>query len=119
MLETDAEAAYSEAGDRHTKEGAVYTSFGSPIGCQRNRQKNNALITCKSEYLAVSHALKETQWLRRVLFDIQPAVGTLKTTPLHIYNQSAVKMTTNQGKTKGRKHIDIRHHYIQLSHKLK
>lgn len=87
ILESYKDVDYEPGKDGHSQEGAIFTAFGPPIGRYRNRQNTISLSIYEVECLTTSHALQEVQWLRRVIFDIQPAISQLKPTEMHIDNE--------------------------------
>ena len=61
------------AGDidnRRSTSAYVFTMFGGAISWMSKRQLMVALSTKKFEYMATTHAFKETSWLRRLCFDV-------------------------------------------------
>lgn len=48
-----------------------------------------------------------------------PENSTLNPTQVQVDNDSAVKIATNRGNTRRRKHFGIRHRRIQLAHNIK
>lgn len=68
----------------------------------------------EAEYLAASEASKEAIWLRRVFDELHLSVLELPPIVLHMDNQGAMALTSNEG-TKRSKHIDTRFHHIRDS----
>lgn len=75
-LNTYSDSYFAACSPRHSHEGSVHTSFGSPISWHSKRHKTIILSTCEAKYLAASHALQETLWLQRMLSDLLPIPQT-------------------------------------------
>jgi hypothetical protein len=77
-----------------------------------SRKKTSvALITSKSEYIAVSVSSREAMWLWMLLswiFDLK-----LEPTLIHCDNPSCVKLTENPVFHDRSNNIEIKYHYIQ------
>jgi hypothetical protein len=70
-----------------------------------------ALSTAKSEYIALSVAVCEVVWLRKLLEYLFEHV--LDSTIIHCDNQSCVKISKNPVFHDKLKHIEIKYYYIQ------
>jgi len=70
-----------------------------------------ALSSTEAEYMALTHATKETVWLRALLGEL----GFHQGDPSTIFedNQSCIALARNPVHHARTKHIDIRHHYIR------
>ena len=69
------------------------------------------MSTAEAEYIAATHAAKETIWLRRLLGELFPHLITI--TPLYCDNQAALKLATVDNYHARTKHIDTRFHFIR------
>ena len=69
-----------------------------------------ALSTVEAEYIALSVALCEAVWLRKLLADLFGHV--LDSTVIHCDNLSCVKLSENPVFHEKSKHIEIKYHYI-------
>jgi len=97
--------------DRHSTTGIVFTMAGCSISWPSKKQATVALSTTEAEYVALSAAVQEAVWLRKVLSDLNLPMS--EPTTLREDNQGAIAMTKNpiaHGRTK---HIDIRYHYVK------
>ena len=47
--------------------GYVFTMYGGVVSCKANLQPVMALLTTKAEYIAVTEAIKEAIWLKRII----------------------------------------------------
>lgn len=97
--------------DRKSISGHVHIFYGSPVTWSSTKQNIQALSTCEAEYLAASHAVQTSLWLRQLLLslNILPSCPTT----LNIDNSASVNIANNIGPTKRRKYIDIRHHHLR------
>lgn len=75
------------------------------------KQTSVALSTCEAEYVAASLALKEACWLQIFMADVTTKKKRLSAT-LYVDNKGAIDVAQDIGKTKYRKQIGIRRHYL-------
>ena len=57
--------------DRHSTTGNIFLMSGGPISWLSKKQAIVTLSTSEAEYVALSLAMQEAAWLRRLLIDIQ------------------------------------------------
>ena len=70
-LKTYSDADHAgDANDCKSISGIVHLFNGAPISWSSAKQTINALSTCEAEYIAATAAVQQTQWLRRLLADI-------------------------------------------------
>jgi hypothetical protein len=95
--------------------GYVFTLAGSPVAWSSQRQKNVATSSTHAEYFAASEAAKQAYWLCGWMNEIAVLDSRIMqgVVPLHIDNESAVKLTKNPESHARTRHIDIRYHYIR------
>ncbi|XP_062701949.1 uncharacterized protein LOC134285364 [Aedes albopictus] len=95
--------------DRKSITGYLFTAQGGAISWSSKRQQTVALSTCESEYMALSAAVQEALWWKRLrgLFEDEVKLE------IHCDNQSAIAVAKNGGYHPRTKHIDIRHHFIR------
>ena len=82
----------------------------SLVSWRSRRQQTVALSTCEAEYMAMSHALQEGKFIRRLLFDLH---GKMLRKDLFADNQGAINLAKNPVSHQRSKHIDIRYHFIR------
>jgi hypothetical protein len=70
-----------------------------------------ALSTVGAEYIALSVAVREAVWLRKILTDLFD--HEMDSTIVHCDNQSCVKLFENPVFHYKSKHIEIKYHYIR------
>ena len=98
--------------DRHSTTGNLFLMTGGPISWLSKKQAVVALSTSEAEYVALSSAIQEVVWLRKLLIsDIQ--VTSRDPTLLMEDNQGAISIAKNPVAHSRTKHIDIRYHYIR------
>jgi hypothetical protein len=69
-----------------------------------------ALSTAEAKYIALSVAVCEAVWLRKLLTDLFD--HEMDPTTIHCDNQSCVKLSKNPVFHDRSKHIEIKYHYI-------
>jgi len=110
--------AYSDAdwaGDldsRRSRTGYVVMMNNGSIAWRSTLQQTVALSTTESEYMALTEATKEVQWMRGFLKELHYGDHELPTT-LSTDNQGALALANNPVNHSRTKHIDIRHHYVR------
>ncbi|KAG3230324.1 hypothetical protein PI124_g24577 [Phytophthora idaei] len=88
--------------------------MGAPVSWGSKKQSSVSLSTSEAEYIALSLAIQEGKWIRRLLCEILAA--TNETGPelkIREDNQSCIKMTKNPVNHGRAKHIDIKYHHIR------
>ena len=97
--------------DRKSTSGYVFQISGGAITWKSKKQGCVALSTSEAEYIALSSAVQESVWLRRLTSEL----GSPPKTPTTIFedNQSAIAMTKNPQFHGRAKHIDIKYHFIR------
>ncbi len=102
------------AGDRDSRKsttGHVFVWAGAATTWVSQKQQVVALSTTEAEYVALSAAVQQGQWILQLLVDI----GEGLTRPLVIRedNQAAIQIAKNPVLHKRTKHIDVRHHFVR------
>ena len=100
-----------DADDCHSTSGNLFLLAGGPISWQSKKQGVVALSTCEAEYVALSAAVQEAIWLKKLLADL----GVVPKQPVVIMedNQGALTVAKNPIAHTRTKHIDIRYHFIR------
>ncbi|RDB21876.1 Retrovirus-related Pol polyprotein from transposon TNT 1-94 [Hypsizygus marmoreus] len=96
---------------RRSVSGHVFLQAGGPSAWGSKYQATVAMSTTEAEYMAISRAVQQLQWM----FSSLAEIGFPQARPAKLYadNAGAISLTEN---TKGNariKHIDIRHHYVR------
>jgi hypothetical protein len=105
------DASYAPFKDDRKSIGAYIFMFNNgPISWSSKKQSIVALSSCEAEYIALSDAAKESQWLRNLHYELNNFIN-----PIIIYedNQAAIKIAENNMFSNRTKHIDIRYHFIR------
>lgn len=111
---SDASGA-SDPDDRCSTSGYVYFYFNAPLTWASRKQTYAvALSTMESEYLALTEAAKEAQFLRRLLASIN--IVQERATLILTDSEAALKHIKNNVNHPRSKHIDTRHHYIRYAY---
>ena len=106
---TDADGASQD--HRRAISGHAFIMDGGAISWSSRKQELVTLSTAEAEYVAATHAAKESIWLRRLkgtLYNL-----TTKATTLFCDNQAALRLAQADNYHARTKHIDIRFHFIR------
>ena len=100
----------SMAKDRRAISGYAFLIDGGAVLWSSKWQELVSLSTTKSEYVTVTHGMKEVLWLCSLLLEV---FGTL-TTPTTLFsdNQAAITLTCDHQYHACTKHIDMHYHFI-------
>lgn len=107
---SDADFAGDES-DRKSTSELIHLFNNGPIAWTSTKQSMQALSTCEAEYIAATTAVHTTLWLRRLLSEL--SLLPRSPTRLLVDNKGAIAIATNTARTKKRKFIDLRHHYLR------
>jgi hypothetical protein len=95
---------------RRSTSGYVFNLFGGEISWMRKRRVVVALSTTEAEYMAASHASKETIWLQRLCLGIGLVQQAVR---LDCDSQSAIFLAKNPSYHSKTKHIDVQYHFVR------
>jgi len=84
---------------------------GGAISWLSQKQATVALSTAEAKYVALSSAMQEAIWLRRLLSDLDTNMP--ESVVIQEDNQGAIVMSKNPVGHKRTKHIDIRFHFVR------
>ena len=112
------------AGDVNTRRsttGYVIMLNNCVVAWKSQRQPTVALSTMEAEYMALTEATKELQWMRTLLVELGYSNGnsnqksSKESSPTDLFsdNQSAIQLARNPVSHTRAKHIDIRHHFVR------
>ena len=105
---------WGSSDDRRSITGYCYklNNNGPLISWKSQKQRIVALSSCEAEYLSLTSAIQEGNFLRQLYADMTNSDKTYVT--LNVDNQGAMALATNPVFHQRSKHIDIRYHYIRL-----
>ena len=105
---------WGSAPDRRSISGYCFllNKNGALVSWRSCRQRLVALSSCEAEYVAITDAMKEGNYLRQLLADMTGS--DRKTVQLSVDNQGAIALSENPVHHKRTKHIDIRYHFIRF-----
>ena len=83
---------------------------GSAVIWKSRCQQTVARSTCEAEYMAMSDAVNEIQYVRQLLDMMTPQLGP---TMLLCDNDSAIKISQGIHQTKFTRHINVRYHNVK------
>ncbi len=90
--------------------GYVVNLFGGLVSWSSVKQKLVSLSSMESEYMGLTHVLKELLWIRMFLRLRHLPIPHLF--PLSSDNQASLEVTGSYSSMSRMKHIDIRYHFI-------
>lgn len=102
------------AEDRETRKsisGIICKVFGASVSWSSRKQDIVSTSTTESEFYALAEAVKEVQWLRNILIDLQ--IDVPQPIIIHSDNQSTIKLIENSKFSARTKHIDVRLHFVR------
>jgi hypothetical protein len=101
--------------DRHSITGHIYLLNRGPVSSNSTKQHCIATSTTESEYIALSEASKQGQWIRALLRELQCTQYLNKTLSVPIFsdNQGCIALSKDPVAHSRTKHIDVRYHYIR------
>jgi len=101
--------------DRRSTIGHLYLLNRGPITWSSIKQRCVATSTTESEYISLSEASKQGQWIRALLRELQRAqyLGTNLSAPIFSDNQGYIALVRDPVAHSRTKHIDVRYHYIR------
>jgi hypothetical protein len=85
------------------------------IHWQAKSQSVVALSTLEAEYIACSHTIRESLWLRRMLKEAADGMAVKISdgpVPIGCDNQGAIKLITSGVVQQKSKHIDVKYHHV-------
>lgn len=97
--------------DRKSNSGFIFKLFGGTISWSCKKQTCVALSSTEAEFVALSEACKEAEWLRRVLNDFGHTCQTA--TVIYEDNQSCLKMIEEEKFSNRSKHIDVKYYFVK------
>nr|GEX20730.1 retrotransposon protein, putative, Ty1-copia subclass [Tanacetum cinerariifolium] len=90
--------------------GYTFLVNGCVVSWKATLQHVVALSTTEAEYMALTKAVKEAIWLRRLLEEL---VVKLNTVAVNCDNQDAIHLSWNHVFHERTKHINVRYHFIR------
>jgi len=101
--------------DRHSITGHMFLLNRGPVTWASVKQRCIATSTTESEYIALSEASKQGQWIRALLRELQRTqyLDDTLATPLFSDNQGCIALARDPVAHSRTKHIDVRYHYIR------
>ena len=97
--------------DRRAISGYAFLIDGGAVSWSSKRQEIIVLSTTEAEYVAATHAAKETKWLRTFIGELFTPLKS--PTTLYSDSQSAITLSEDHQYHARMKHINIRFHFIR------
>jgi hypothetical protein len=118
VLEGYADASFApDTEDRKSYTGYVMMVNGGPVAWYAKLQPIVTVSSCESEYVALTVAVQEIVYLRKLLTEMFPE-AKLPPTVCHEDNQACISMIKNPTHHSRTKHIDIKYHYTREQYAL-
>ena len=101
--------------DRRSVTGHIFLLNGGAITWNSTKQRSVSTSTTESEYIALSEASKQAQWLRALIRELQRTqyLSESLSVPIYSDNQACITLSKDPISHKRTKHIDVRYHYIR------
>lgn len=101
--------------DRKSVSGHLFLLNRGPITWTSVKQRCVSTSTTESEYIALSEASKQGQWLRALLRELGKTklLGKEFVVPIFSDNQACIALARDPVAHSRTKHIDVRYHYIR------
>ena len=116
LLQGYCDADYAgDTGDRRSVSGHTFLLGGGPVTWSSVKQRCVSTSTTEAEYISLSEASKQGQWLRALIREIQYAefLPSTLATPIFSDNQGCIALARDPVAHSRTKHIDVRYHYIR------
>ena len=110
MLYVDSDFA-SDPDSRKSRYGYIILVNGCPVTFGTGMRKKPSGSTPESEYVALTHGLRELLWLVQIL----KAMGVKIKLPIAVHedNQTCIAIATNRMSQKRTRYVDVRYHFIR------
>jgi hypothetical protein len=101
--------------DRHSVSGQLYLLNGGVVSWSSRKQRCVATSTTEAEYIALSEASNQGQWIRTLIRELQRTdlLEESLATPIYSDNQGCIALAKDPVGHRRTKHIDVRYHYIR------
>lgn len=97
--------------DRHSTTGYVFIFQSAAISWSTKRQKTVALSSTEAEFMAITAAIQESIWLKRLEKELNPNNNVNMV--LYCDNKGAIQVATNNKYSSRTKHVDIKAKFIK------
>lgn len=104
---------WGSSGDRHSVMGYCFKLNNQDplISWKSKKQRIVALSTCEAEYVSISYAVQECNFLSQLYVNV---TGSQRDTALiFVDNQGAIALAKNPVYHQKSKHIDIKYHFVR------
>eukprot|EP00253_Pinus_taeda_P005496 PITA_05496 len=95
---------------RRSTSGYVFNVFGGEVSWMSKRQSLLALSTIEAEYMASTHASKESIWLQRLCSSMGLVKRVIR---IDCDSQSVIFLAKNPSYHSKTKHIDVQYHFVR------
>ncbi|KAF7568397.1 hypothetical protein PtrM4_130100 [Pyrenophora tritici-repentis] len=116
-LKAYSDSAHGDNNERKSSSGYVIKMAGGVVSYKSYRQRLVTLSSTESEYIAMTYAAKEINWLQRLLSQVGYVGNDLKPFKLYTDNQPALNMIRKDGHHERTKHIDAYFKYTKQQYK--
>ncbi|KAG5463588.1 MAG: hypothetical protein BJ554DRAFT_6282 [Olpidium bornovanus] len=102
----------SDAEDRHSQTGYIFTLAGGAVNWRSTKQKCVALSSTEVEYLAASEYARDAVWICRMLSEIN-VIDAKTAIPVYIDNSGAKTLSDGSNGSSRTKHIEVRAQFVR------
>ena len=97
--------------DRKSNSGYCMKFLGSTVAWRSRKQSLVTLSSTEAEYVALTEAVQEALWLRRLLMDFNHDISL----PFTVYedNQNCIRLLKDQKSSSRTKHIHIKYNFVR------
>ena len=99
-------SVYGDNDEKKTSAGYVMMVAGGVVSYKAYRQRIVTMSSTEAEYIALTYATKEINWIQRLLRQVGYVGNDLKPLHLHSDNQPGINMVLNDDHHDRTKHID-------------
>ena len=96
--------------DRKSISGYVFLLAGAAVTWNSKKQATVSCSTTEAEYVALSHAAREAQWLRMLTAELFGDDGAMV---IMCDNKGAVDFSVSARHHVKLKHVDVKHHFVK------
>lgn len=102
------------AGDRNDSKstsGYVFKLYGNTISWASRKQPTVSKSSTEAEYIALTEAISECEWIKKLLVDLNVNLG--ETITIYEDNTSCIKIAEEPREYKRMKHLDVKYMFVR------
>jgi hypothetical protein len=106
------DASWGSTSDMKSISGYIFIMNNSAVSWKSKKQTIVALSSTESEYVALSEALKEALWLKKLLVSLN-LMNEKDQIKIKEDNESCIKLSKNDTSHGRMKHVNLKYHFIR------